>query len=150
MGEALNEPGLDGKGLRIRGSHSIVVQKPGIFDARSASINRALKPMIVFSSKPLDASQSRFNATALPEIVQLLSFEQVGSSEFLVRLENKLERRAGMGTATVDLFALFNNRVKNVRETYLAANIDRPSRSGTIRIVRLYPMEIRTFIVTLD
>lgn len=150
MGEALNEPGFDGRGLQIRGTHTVLVNKPGAVDIRSASINRALKPIVVFSSRPLNAGQSKIDVMALPANVQLLSFEQVAPNDFLVRLENKLERSAGAGSATVDLFALFNGKVTEVKETYLAANIDRPMRRGPLRTVRLQPMEIRTFFVSLN
>lgn len=81
VGEPLNEPGFDGKGLQIRGTFRVfVMDTPEEAAAlRKLTLAMALKPILAFSSKPLSPRQSLIDPTALPDNVQLLSLEQTSA-----------------------------------------------------------------------
>lgn len=161
VGEALNETGSDGRGLQIRGSYRVKLTAASVSSLRAEALQMALKPIVAFSSSALDPKQTLVDPTALPANVQLLSLEQTANNEYLVRLENIYELKLNPQVSSVDLKKLFGGRDISVRETLLAANIDRAS-SGSSRYggprdsvlantkFTLHPMQIRTFVVTLQ
>ena len=123
VGEALNEPGLDGKGLIIRGRHWLSAVPAALAPAAKKALNaRALSlPNSVVGHAPLgsltpDAWRAQFTGTAqllntaLPFNVALTTVHALGPKQLLVRLSHSYEigeDAAGSAPASVDLATLF-------------------------------------------
>jgi len=136
VSEPLNEPGLDGKGLYIRGTYVLMLDTI----QNSVALHRDLAQKIYLSVNvgfvpnsmtPEDYSK-HFRTTwsalkmDLPMNVHLLTLEQWHSGYVLVRLEHYYERNeSGVVTppAQVDLKNLFMPfKIASVDETTLGAN----------------------------
>ncbi|XP_054157914.1 lysosomal alpha-mannosidase-like [Oppia nitens] len=139
VGEALNEPGVDGKGLVIRGKFWLLLTS--LADAADAHRDLAQRilsePSLTFgklgSTTPEDylkkhKCQYTGLAKELPKNVHLLTVEQWKDSQLLVRLEHYYqtnESRQLSKPVTVslrDMFAQFT--VTEARETTLTGTLD--------------------------
>lgn len=138
VGEPLNEPGVDGKGLIIRGKH--VLQLSTFDDAavkhREMAQSMFLEPIISFV--PDVASYDDFSKNyhtqvsglvkALPDNVHLLTLEQWSGGRLLVRLEHfyqKGEDAELSKPVTVQLKNLFKHfEITGAQELTLGANQD--------------------------
>ncbi|PAV85017.1 hypothetical protein WR25_04468 [Diploscapter pachys] len=129
--EALNEPGKDGKGLVVRGSHYLVFGDP----KTAASVHRPLavdifhKPVVSYLAKGANTqaiTQYSGLTTSLPANVHILTLEKWTDSSVLLRLEHTFQDGEDdqlSKPVTVDfgkLFASFD--VVSVKELMLGAN----------------------------
>jgi lysosomal alpha-mannosidase len=122
VGEPLNEPGLDGKGLVIRGTHWVVVAPnaaaPRTYKALQAqalslpTTVRAFAPLGALSPLQWRAAyraEASLLAAPLPDNVQLVTLQPLGGSQLLLRLAHAFElgEDASLSmNATVSLAAL--------------------------------------------
>lgn len=138
VGEPLNEPGTDGKGLIIRGKH--VLQLSTFDEAavkhREAALAMFLEPIISFV--PDVATYDVFSKSyhtqvsglvkALPDNVHLLTLEQWTGGRLLLRLEHfyqKGEHAELSKPVTVNLKNLFKQfEITAAQELTLGANQD--------------------------
>ncbi|CAJ0955303.1 unnamed protein product, partial [Mesorhabditis belari] len=159
--EALNEPGKDGKGLVIRGSHWLLLtaSKDAAMVHRPLAVQKFNEPILAFASVT-NASDYRENlptrfaglTRSLPSSVNLLTLEKKGSTNLLLRLEHIFQ---GDESSTVsrpmdiDLTGLFNNfDIIAAKELTLAGNRNVTGTQimrGNDLTVRLSPQEIKTF-----
>lgn len=83
VGEALNETGYDGKGLQVRGTFRIYplnASSEGLGrEFRPLALQMALRPIVAFSSEPLNPKQTLIDPSALSDNAQLLSLEQTST-----------------------------------------------------------------------
>ncbi|GAB6018760.1 hypothetical protein CHUAL_000429 [Chamberlinius hualienensis] len=169
VGEALNEPGVDGKGLRVRGKHWVIVSST----EKAAPLHRvagltASNPPLVFVS-PLITTIPDWVASfktsysgltsPLPDNVNLLTVEPWKDGTILLRLEHFYELADdpnGLSNpATVNIQNLFSDfEITRADETTLGANIwlkDINRTSSEVLAdsfdVNLTSMKIRTFVV---
>ena len=104
VGEPLNEPGLDGKGLVIRGTHWVVVAPnaaaPRTYKALQAqalslpTTVRAFAPLGALSPLQWRAAyraEASLLAAPLPDNVQLVTLQPLGGSQLLLRLAHAFE-----------------------------------------------------------
>uniref|UniRef100_S4RY66 Alpha-mannosidase n=1 Tax=Petromyzon marinus TaxID=7757 RepID=S4RY66_PETMA len=131
--EALNEPGVWGNGLVVRGRHLLVLEAP----ARSAALHRPLAQAEFMAPMPLigppvqawpSSTLTQFSGLTrpLPPSVHLLTLAPWGDGSVLLRLENQFERdedAALSGEVTVELTGLFSRfEITSLEELTLAAN----------------------------
>ncbi|XP_060711191.1 lysosomal alpha-mannosidase isoform X2 [Hemiscyllium ocellatum] len=136
VGEALSEPGYDGKGLVVRGKHLVFLDTV----SASAELHRLqaqaeyMAPWTVmaqgtgtaYSSRPKHIAEFSALKEELPPNVHLLTLAQWDSQSFLIRLEHQFE----MGESsvyskpiTVDLDNLFSTfKIISVEEMSLGFN----------------------------
>ncbi|KAI8485033.1 mannose metabolic process [Branchiostoma belcheri] len=136
VGEPLNETGVFGDGLVVRGKHYLLLDTP----ESSGQLHRALgeqlymAPSILLSlAGGISPAQYRkdfhTNFTALkrelPSSVHLLTLEMWEDDTVLMRLENQLQKAEGGTTQNVSLpglFKTFEVDVDSVEELTLGAN----------------------------
>ena len=167
VGEALNEPGIGGRGLIVRGKFLVLLEPA----KSSAKLHRViaeeemLRPSLAFSRSSGSQGSYRALARSLPANVHLLTLESFGKS-VLLRLEHQFavnEDDELSKPVTVQLKGLFQdftilamtelnlsgNLVKNQRKH--AADWNQARRQNRILSssddfeITLHPMEIRTF-----
>ncbi|XP_076327158.1 LOW QUALITY PROTEIN: lysosomal alpha-mannosidase-like [Tachypleus tridentatus] len=189
VGEPLNETGVDGRGLVVRGRHLILLSSTSVAGKlqRELSEKLLLQPWLSFA--PFSGSEYEWAKQflieysglkrPLPPNIHLLTLEQWKGRSVLLRLEHFFEKADDpsslskpVNVSLKDMFTLFD--VVNVTETTLGANkpLQNASRftwhtenstrmnvnTGRQRDVpvgpefniTLNPMEIRTFLVTLN
>lgn len=133
VGEPLNEPGVLGAGLVIKGIHRVLLTSPeeGKMLHRMQGQELLLQPSLSFSSKPLKRSflkgklEAQYSGLAkpIPNNVHLLTMEMVQPNTLLLRFENFFEAFENNKTATVDLNGLFKEfKVVTLTEMNLSAN----------------------------
>jgi len=136
VGEALNEPGVDGKGLVITGSHYLVFNYMNV----SASLHRPLaqriylQPEISFMTYNMSDAELKKSFTlrnpglksAFPPNVHLLTLEPWKRDTYLIRLEHIYEFYEDeqlSKPSNVSLKDRFSNfEILNIDETTLSAN----------------------------
>eukprot|EP00455_Lapot_gusevi_P052426 TRINITY_DN7980_c0_g1_i4.p1 TRINITY_DN7980_c0_g1~~TRINITY_DN7980_c0_g1_i4.p1 ORF type:complete len:967 (+),score=440.03 TRINITY_DN7980_c0_g1_i4:73-2973(+) len=170
VGEPINEPGLDGRGLVIRGVHRVLL---GSFSTTHRALTQRVMNPVRPVFTPLTSSISDFISTHttsytaltanLPDSLHLQTFEfNRVTGEYLLRLARINESAAPV---TIDLATLFHNaQVIGVRELSLTGNQELASmkrlawndNSQTTLIptlkgtqVTLSAMEIRTYGVKI-
>ncbi|KAJ8970122.1 hypothetical protein NQ317_003840 [Molorchus minor] len=190
VGESLNETEF-GSGVYVRGSHYLIVgsaTKPNSDGKTTAAQERILaqkklvQPWVGvgrISSDTLtyDEIQKKYSLlkNALPENVNILTFEPWTNGTFLLRLEHILEQKEDptlSETATISLNDIFNDyTIDEITETTLGANqiLDKfneipryiwnttgqkmdvkPTVTDNSKSsISLTPMQIRTFIVKI-
>ncbi|GAB6018759.1 mannosidase alpha class, variant 3 [Chamberlinius hualienensis] len=138
VGEALNEPGVDGKGLRVRGKHWLIVSPIN----KAAPMHRvagiaASNPPLIFVSPLLTTIPewiSQFKTSysgltfALPDNVNLVTVEPWKDGTVLIRLEHFYEIEDdpnGLSNpVSLNVQNLFSNfEITQIDETTLGANI---------------------------
>ena len=188
VGEALNESAFD-QGLVVHGRHVLVVQQP----ASSARLHRVLAQQLYMHPLATYAlvqqSFADYSAAyrltwsalteALPLNVHLLTLDQLGPKNYLVRVEHYFESSEDetySQAATVDLQSIFQSigTISNAIELTLAGNLPlsnlqrlnwiaqdaqvTPTKMSAYfsdhtslqaTSVTLNPMQIRTFNVTI-
>ncbi|NXV55900.1 MA2B1 mannosidase, partial [Molothrus ater] len=136
LGEALDEPGADGRGLVVRGRHLVLLDTVG--DApeqhRPRAQEMATPPTVVLApGTGPHLRQVSGLRRALPPNVHLLSLEPRGAGAVLLRLEHLYqvgESQNGSRAATVDLTTLFSAfTVTSVQEMALGGDVPLPSLS---------------------
>jgi lysosomal alpha-mannosidase len=182
VSEALNESAF-GEGLVVRGRHSLIVDAP----ATSALVHRVsaqnmyMHPLAIYSLT--QQSYADYSAAyrltwsaltdTLPLNVHLLTLDQVGPKDYLIRVEHYFELNEDdtySNPVTIDLQSIFKSigTISNTVELTLGgnfplANLQRLnwviSDNESSRVtkeqslndpsVRLIPMQIRTFEVTV-
>ena len=142
VSEALNEPGVDGKGLVIRGSLLLLVSS--IEEAadlhRRAAQRIFLEPLITFSPVKTGSEQDYYknHVTSLsalnkelPPNVHLLTLEQWKDNQYLLRLEHFFQQKESQSMSTpakVNLKNLFKQfTITEAVETSLTATTDKNS-----------------------
>ncbi|XP_029636473.1 lysosomal alpha-mannosidase [Octopus sinensis] len=137
VGEPLNETGVDGHGLIIRGKHLLYVdtkENSTVFH-RHQAIENFLHPTIAFAELKMSPKEwkDKFNTnwaamkSSLPSNVNLLTLQQWGKSTLLLRLEHVFEQGEGTFSKSVtislkNLFIHFNATA--VEELVLGANLN--------------------------
>jgi len=138
VGEPLNEPGVDGKGLRVRGKHRLIVSSiaNAAKEYRPSGIQASYPPNLYIAT--LDSTVDEWRAkfitsysgltTALPANVNLLTLEPWKDGTVLIRLEHFLESTDDPEElslpVTVNLQNLFSGfEVVQANETTLGANV---------------------------
>ncbi|XP_032939560.1 lysosomal alpha-mannosidase [Catharus ustulatus] len=174
LGEALDEPGVAGRGLAVRGRH-LVLLDPAATAAeghRPLAQEMATPPQVVLAAGagPRLRQWSGLRR-ALPPNVHLLSLEPRGAGALLLRLEHLYglgESRNRSTPVSVDLTTLFSSfNITSLEELALGGDVPlqgvsrllwrtpsgtpkpRPEPRPDPRRVRLEPMEIRTFLASL-
>uniref|UniRef100_A0A7E4WCK7 Alpha-mannosidase n=1 Tax=Panagrellus redivivus TaxID=6233 RepID=A0A7E4WCK7_PANRE len=156
-GEALNEPGADGRGLVVRGKHRVYIGKTSdIYKLeRDAAETVYHAPVLSFSTLPsLSVAQYAKNyattysmlvADALPKELKILTVKSVTPLLILLRIEHLYEKTE----TSVDIMNLFKDiKVKSVQELSLGGN----KRIGGVLAttnVTFAPQQIRTFELNL-
>jgi len=137
VGEPLNEPGTDGQGLTITGSHHLILTAPNMLlaAARGTAARVFGYPYVTYS--PLSGTpqdyikahhvQQSFVQTPLPPNVDLMTLQVTDAAKgiALVRLAHQFgvgEDQSLSLPVTVDLGALFTRGVTTVTELGLTAN----------------------------
>ena len=148
VGEALNETAY-GVGLVVRGRHILILEPPGTSALyhRPASQRLFMHPLATYSliqeTYPVYSAAYRQTWSAvldtLPLNVHLLTFDQRGPKDYLVRVENYFalyEDDTYSHAATIDLQSLFINigNITNTVELTLAANYELASLQRLIWI----------------
>ncbi|XP_078577239.1 lysosomal alpha-mannosidase-like isoform X1 [Branchiostoma floridae x Branchiostoma japonicum] len=136
VGEPLNETGVFGEGLVVRGKHYLLLDTP----ESSGQLHRALGEQLYMAPSVLlglaggnDPKQYRkefrTNYTAmkreLPSSVHLLTLEMSEDETVLMRLENQLQKAEGGAPQNVTLTGLFEPfevEINTVEELTLGAN----------------------------
>jgi len=135
VGEAINEPGFDGKGLVIRGKHVLLLNRlDEAFAHRDLALSIALPPLATFANyTDVNEYISKFNteysglSAALPPNVHLLTLEQWKDNTILLRLEHFYDSNDDPSNLSkpvkVSLAKLFNSfYLVSALETTLSAN----------------------------
>eukprot|EP00301_Raphidiophrys_heterophryoidea_P000324 c10160_g2_i1.p1 GENE.c10160_g2_i1~~c10160_g2_i1.p1 ORF type:complete len:1006 (+),score=235.35 c10160_g2_i1:43-3018(+) len=161
VAEPISEPGIDGKGLIVRGSFFLLLSSP----ANSPALHKDLvqrttyAPLLSFSSSSSSSAHlpvpHSFMTGELPSNVHLLTLQALTPDRtlFLVRLNHIYQVGEGSqaSTATVSLNDLFPGRqIQSVTELMLSGNQPVPTRDSQAEdanTVTLTPMQIRTFHV---
>ncbi|KAE9549196.1 hypothetical protein FO519_007591 [Halicephalobus sp. NKZ332] len=161
VGEALDEPGNDKRGLVVRGIHRIFFSDP----ATIASLHRTGQygvynsPVVSFSKI---TSYNDYNSnfitkysglsSTLPFNVRILTLKQLDSSTLILRLEHIFAVNEDSDLSkpvTIDISKIFKDlKVNSVKEMSLAANsyID----GSTSTSVTLNPQDIKTFQISVS
>ncbi|XP_054707229.1 lysosomal alpha-mannosidase-like [Uloborus diversus] len=134
VSEALNEPGYDGRGLVVRGSHYLTVgsiEKMTALNKRLAKL-RFYNPVISFARMNFSSlsrhslNEFRGLRRRLPQNIHVLTLERLDDHRILLRLEHFYEKSDGNRMAepvTVSLANMFRPfRIIYYQETTLAAN----------------------------
>ena len=173
----INEPGVDGKGLIIRGKHYLYFQPISSSAQLTKSMAERLfmSPILLFDkySSITDYSSQRdttFSAlsNSLPESVHLLTLENWRPNQVLIRLEHMYEKSDNSPLSNPVQLNLAN-LLKNIKildsvETTLTANqllseskrlnwnsVQSSRKKRAIDLtVTLSPQQIRTFILTVE
>ena len=137
VSDVLNEPGVDGKGLVIRGRHLLLVESIGKSAAKHRELGQQMfmEPLVTFTTNVSEADyrakyQTQFTGltVALPKNVHLLTLEQWSNDRLLLRLEHfyqKNEDAELSKPATVNLKNLFSGfEVVHAQELTLSGNSD--------------------------
>jgi len=135
-GEMLNEPGLDGKGLYVRGKHFLILDtiSDSVAIHRDMAQRQFMSSLVGFipnSMTPSDYSKHfRLSWSGLtkelPQYVHLLTLEQWHSGQVLLRLEHYFEgNESGVVSQSAqvslrNMFTAFD--ILSVDETTLGAN----------------------------
>jgi lysosomal alpha-mannosidase len=136
VGEPLNETGLDGNGLVVRGVHRVTLDPAGSAGiARRVAVNDMLfKPLSTFAPLATDPNtwisthtSRKLGLTApLPANVHLLTAQSWGPGQLLLRLSHQYEvgeNSAMSKNATVSLSNLFAGfTITSVVETTITGN----------------------------
>ncbi|RWS22807.1 lysosomal alpha-mannosidase-like protein, partial [Leptotrombidium deliense] len=182
--EPLNETGVDGRGLVVRGKHYMIPSK--IEDAAKAHRKLAqqifMSPLITFSKYDNDyprkfKTQASFANPSLPENIHLLTLEQWDYGRVLLRVEHFFESKDDSSPLSkpvkLDLRSIFKPfKITKAIETTLTANQlssakrlhwrtvnghkfrefehNNSFRINDDLVVTIAPMEIRTFIVSIE
>ncbi|XP_014748733.1 PREDICTED: lysosomal alpha-mannosidase [Sturnus vulgaris] len=178
LGEALDEPGADGRGLVVRGRHLVLLDtvQAAAEQHRPRAQEMATPPQVVLAAgEGPHLRQFSGLRGLLPPNLHLLSLEQrgvgAGVGTLLLRLEHLYEQgesHNGSQPASVDLTTLFSAfTITSVREMALGGDVPlhsvsrllwntatgtpkpRPGPRLDPRHVRLEPMEIRTFLASV-
>ncbi len=185
LAETLNETAF-GKGLVVRGKHLIIVETPN----NSAMIHRVnaqqlyMHPIPTFSltNDSYETYSSKYRQTwsalneTMPINIHLLTFDQLGPQEYLIRIEHFFEKNEDQifsKPVEIDLQKLFYTQGKIVNFIELTLNANLPfndmkrlnwttdenqssywnviSEQIPLKdtIITLNPMQIKTFQVTL-
>ena len=184
VGEALNESAFD-QGLVVRGRHLLVVEPP----ASSARQHRVLAQQLymhplatyAITEQSFADYSSTYRLTwsaltdTLPLNIHLLTFDQLGPKNYLIRLEHYFESNEDdtySQSVSLDLQSIFQSigTINNALELTLAANLplaelqrfnwttndEHDNRMNIHRntslhatTITLNPMQIRTFNVTI-
>ncbi|XP_057312440.1 lysosomal alpha-mannosidase-like isoform X2 [Hydractinia symbiolongicarpus] len=174
VGEPLNEPGIDGRGLITRGKHRVLLTTPdeaGHLHRQQGEL-MLLQPILSFASnvsfdiKSLSKLIPTYSglSRSLPENVHLLTMETIKSDEMILRFEHFYEKDEDhklSNPVNFQLDGLFTDfNIVNITETNLSANqllkdkkmmkwntdeeVAENSFDGFN--IELNPMQIRTFI----
>jgi len=141
VGEPLNEPGLDGKGLIITG-HVVVALVPSNYATEVARIvQNAIYSYHHISYAPLTSSISDYSnshntalsflKTALPLNVELMTAQVYSENQILIRLSHSFgvgENPTYSKPVTVDLSTLFVQPITAASELTLTAALPKGSR----------------------
>ena len=172
VGEALNEPGIDGRGLIVRGKFLLILEetKSSAKLHRVLSEEEMLRPSLAFSTGSGYQASYQALTRPLPLNVHLLTLEIFGKS-VLLRLEHQFavdEDEELSKDVTVQLKGLFKDfTILAVTELNLSANLVKNQRKNTVNWKRatrgnkisfsnddweitLKPMEIRTFKLEIE
>ena len=135
VGEALNEPGVDGRGLVVRGQHYLLVSttSDGAKLHRSLAQQLFLQPLITFSNfKTKEDYYSKYNTiysfltASLPPNIHLLTLEEWKNNSILLRLEHFFQKNEDINLSkpvTINLKNLFKQSIiENAVEMTLGAN----------------------------
>ena len=163
VSEALNEPGINGRGLIVRGKFLLLLEeaKSSAKLHRVISEEEMLRPSLAFSAGSGYQVSYQALTRSLPVNVHLLTFESFGKS-VLLRLEHQFavgEDDELSKAVTVQLKGLFQDlTILAVTELNLSANMvkrnvdwERAKRENRVLFpdddfeITLNPMEIRTF-----
>lgn len=146
VSEELNEPGVDGKGLVVRGKHVLVVESILKSAARHRELAQQIanEPLVTFSTG-LTESEYRSHlrltfsglASQLPKNVHLLTLEQWNHDRLLLRLEHfyqKDEDSELSKPVTVNLKKLFYNfEIVSAQELTLSANAPVENKANRLK-----------------
>ena len=168
VGEALNEPGVNGRGLIVRGKFLLVLEeaKSSAKVHRVISEEEMLRPSLAFSAGSGHKASYQALTRSLPANVHLLTFESFGKS-VLLRLEHQFavgEDDELSKAVTVQLKGLFKDfTILAFTELNLSANLvkenvdwKRARRENRVLLpsvdfeITLKPMEIRTFKLEIE
>jgi len=137
VGEPLDEPGTDGQGLTVTGTHYLIFSSPDTLAsaARQAAVRVFASPYVTYT--PLTTSiqdylsshnvQQTFLQTSLPVNVELITFQvhDAANNIAIVRLAHQFgigEDKTLSNPVTVDLGSLFVKNVVAVTQLTLTAN----------------------------
>ena len=176
--EALDEPGEDGRGLIVHGRHWLLLSPPNSAEHRRLALellHQSPPQTMGFASMDfVDANVSRYTAqflteysailSALPPNVQLFTLRTLDAKNILLRLEHFYQdsdnypRPYDADPVEVDIHNLFRPfSVLSAEELALGANRPLANTSAAAAapafvgpIVKLTPMEIRTFRVRIS
>ncbi|XP_072776084.1 lysosomal alpha-mannosidase isoform X3 [Taeniopygia guttata] len=174
LGEPLDEPGADGRGLVVRGRHLVLLDTAAAAadQHRPRAQEMVTSPSVVLAPGP--GPHLRWFSglqRALPPSLHLLTVEPRGARAVLLRLEHLFElgeSRNGSRPLSVDLTTLFSAfTITSVQEMALGGDIPLHSVSRLLwntatgtpkprplarldpRRVTLEPMQIRTFLASV-
>ena len=146
VSEELNEPGVDGKGLVVRGKHVLVVESILKSAARHRELAQQIanEPLVTFSTGSTESeyrSHLRLTfsglASQLPKNVHLLTLEQWNHDRLLLRLEHfyqKDEDSELSKPVTVNLKKLFYNfEIVSAQELTLSANAPVENKANRLK-----------------
>jgi len=137
VGEPLSEPGLDGKGLIITGTHYVLLSALDTLLERTRVVQQRVFAPLHWSLAPLSGSISSYLTThntqwtalqtPLPRTVEIMSAYAQRDGTVLLRLAHNFGVDEGStlsAPVTVDLSTLFTNEFKptSVTEVSLTAN----------------------------
>jgi len=151
--EALDEPGKDGRGLVISGSHYIQVGRISS-DYRQKMEEIYNEPLLAFTpiqnAQPFNSDRlTSFNGMTneLPKQIKVLTLKLLQTDKVLLRLENFYQKRDSQGSVQIDLTNLFVNfEVQTINEVSMARNkIIAEILMEDAQKIELQPMQIRTF-----
>ncbi|CAF1135817.1 unnamed protein product [Adineta steineri] len=185
VGEPINETAYD-QGLVVRGKHFLIIESPSssALYHRVASQRLYMRPLATYSLPQLsyadysETYRQTWSALVkdLPLNIHLLTFEQLDTNQYLVRIEHYFELNEDTtysNSVTFDLQKLFQTHgiINGIVELTLAGNMpvndmnrlewttidkesskmDKPKTMSVndLNIV-LNPMQIRTFRVTVE
>jgi lysosomal alpha-mannosidase len=128
MGEALNEPGVDGRGLIVRGKHILLIGdiKKSVRQMKSLSKIIALNPILTFYESKINSTVNGMHFIGiqdqLPENIHLMTLE-AWDDRVLIRLENIFETNEDASVSQVSLNKLFSAfEIIDAKEMTLSAN----------------------------
>ncbi|GMR31647.1 hypothetical protein PMAYCL1PPCAC_01842, partial [Pristionchus mayeri] len=162
--EPLNEPGVDGRGLIVSGSHFVQIGSVhGASErARIGQHNVFHRPEVTFAEFDgnIDEYLKHFETSFaglrsdLPPHAHLLTLAKWSGRKILLRLEHLFQISEDDSISTpvsVDLRTLFSNLNTTSKREVLLAGIREPARTRKDYeddfLISLHPMEIRTFIL---
>uniref|UniRef100_A0A7E4VA72 Alpha-mannosidase n=1 Tax=Panagrellus redivivus TaxID=6233 RepID=A0A7E4VA72_PANRE len=160
VGEALNEPGQDGRGLIVRGRHRVFFSDPSSIAQlyREGTYELINDPVITFGPKASASDYSSKYATKytglakdVPANLRILTLKQLDTKTVLFRIEHiyaKDEDSNLSKPVTIDISTLFADlKVTAAQETLLGSNQE--VQGSTSTTVTLNPQDIKTFKLTV-